>query len=171
MKTSKTGISLIVHFEGLNDWDLTKIGLQPKPDPSGYLTAGYGRVLRDLNGKYLVGADGYRRMMEIYPELDSMTIEDADEMLEEDLCRFESQIDSLKLKLTQFQYDAIVSLCYNIGFGNFLSSTLLRRIKGEKGSIREAFNMWNRSNGRVLRGLSLRRETEATLFLDGTLKF
>ena len=169
-KTSSTGISLIKYFESLHDGDLTKIGLQPKQDPIGIWTVGYGHALKDLDGKWLKGIDGYRRMLEIYPDLETITEEDACDLLAEDLEHFEDQINSLDLKLTQYQFDSLVSFAFNCGFGNLLSSTLLKRIKGAKGSIREAFAMWNKSGGKVLNGLIKRREAEATLFLDGELK-
>ena len=171
MKTSQLGIDLVKFYEGTHDGNLSKIGLQPKTCPSGIWTIGYGRALKDIDGKWLKGVDGFSRLMDIYPDWETITLDEAEDMLEEDLERFEAQVDSLNLKLKQYQYDAVVSICYNIGFGNFLSSTLLRRIKGEKGSIREAFAMWNKSNGVTLKGLQRRRESEATLFLDGALKF
>jgi len=169
MKTSQLGIDLIKSFESAHDGDLRKIGLQPKECPSGIWTIGYGRALKDIDGKWLKGASGFRRMMEIYPDWETITLEEAEYMLQEDLSKFEDQVNSLNLKLTQYQFDAIISFVFNCGFGNFLSSTLLRRIKGEKGSIREAFGMWSKSNGRVLAGLTRRRDAESTLFLEGKL--
>lgn len=170
LKTSDVGVSLIKYFESLHDGDLKKIGLQPKEDAVGIWTCGYGHALKDLDGKWLMGVDGYKRMLEIYPDLETMTEDEACELLTEDLERFENQVNSLGISFTQYQFDAIVSFAFNCGFGNLLSSTLLRRIKGEKGSIREAFAMWNKSKGKVLNGLTKRRDAEATLFIDGELK-
>lgn len=171
MKTSNLGVSLIKHFESLHDGDLSKIGLQPKECPAGILTIGYGHALKDINGSWLKGVNGYRRMLEIYPDLETITIEEAEDLLIEDLQYFEDRINSLKLKLTQYQFDAVVSFCFNCGFGNFLSSTLLRRIKGEKGSIAEAFAMWSKAGGKTLKGLVLRRESESILYSEGILNF
>lgn len=171
MKTSEQGINLIKFFESLHDGDLSKIGLQPKLCPAGIWTAGYGRTLTDLDGSYLKGVEGYRRMLEIYPDLETITESEAVEMLEEDLVTRESMINSLGLKLTQYQFDSLVSFAYNVGFGSLQSSTLLKRIKGANGSIYDAFAMWNRADGKVLKGLVKRREAEANLFINGVLKF
>ena len=168
--TSFNGISLIKFFESLHDGDLSKIGLQPKQDPILIWTCGYGHALKDIDGSWLKGVEGYQRMLEIYPDLETITEEEACDLLAEDLEHFEDQVNSLNLKLTQYQFDSLVSFALNCGFGNLLSSTLLRRIKGEKGSIRDAFLMWNKSGGKVLNGLTKRREAEATLFVDGVLE-
>jgi len=169
--TSEKGLALIKHFEGLNDGDLTEIGLQPKKDPSSIWTIGWGRAICDTNGKWLTGDSGYKRLLELYPNLETITIEEADQMLSEDLGRFEDQVNSLDLKINQYQFDAIVSFVYNCGFGNFLNSTLIRRIKSGIGDIEEAWSWWNKSGGVVLKGLILRRACESHLFLTGELKF
>jgi lysozyme len=171
VKTSEQGIRLIKFFESIHDGDLKKIGLQPKQCPVGIWTVGYGRALKDLNGQWLKGVEGYKRMLEIYPDLETITEDEACEMLEEDLMIYEKRVDSLGLKLFQYQFDALVSFSYNLGFNALKTSTLLRRIKGEKGSIYEAFLMWNKADGKVLNGLVKRRQSEANLFLSGTLKF
>ena len=59
MKTSKLGRDLIIHYEQLHDGDLTKIGLQPKMECSSIWTIGYGHALKDVNGKWLTGFDGF----------------------------------------------------------------------------------------------------------------
>lgn len=71
-----------------------------------------------------------------------------------------------KVPLTQYEFDALSSLCYNIGPGNFKSSTLLRKVNS-KDYIGAAnrFKDWNKSKGQVMRGLTKRREKEAKLFL------
>lgn len=170
MKTSNLGIELIKYYEQLHDGDLRQIGLQPKMCPRGIWTIGYGHALKDIDGSWLMGVEGFRRLMEIYPDYQTITEEEAEDLLQEDLAYFESKLNSLKLNLTQFQFDALVSLIFNIGFGNFSTSTLLRRIKGEKGSISQAFAMWNKSGGKILNGLVKRRESEATLYETGANK-
>lgn len=171
MKTSEVGIQLIKHYESLHDGDFKRIGLQPKMCPAGIWTVGWGHALKDINGKWLKGVEGYTRMLDIYPDLETITEQEADEMLMEDLVPFESKINSLNLKLQQYQFDALMSFVFNCGFNALLSSTLLRRIKGEKGSIEEAFLMWNKADGKVLPGLTKRRKTEAELFELGDLEF
>lgn len=169
MRTSQNGIDLIKHFESLHDGDLTKIGLQPKMCPAGIWTAGYGHALTDINGSFLNGVDGYQRLLEIYPDLETITEDEAEDLLKEDLEKFETKINSLKLSLLQNEFDALVSFTFNCGFSNLLSSTLLKRVKSRSGDIKEAFLMWNKSNGKVLNGLIKRREAEAELFINNKL--
>jgi lysozyme len=172
LETSQLGIDLIKHYEGVNDSNLMKIGLQPKPDVIGIITAGYGRALRDLDGKFLRGAKGYARMMEIYPELDNMTYDDAEKMLREDLQSIEKLVNSLGLTVSQNQFDALVSFTFNCGFSALKTSTLIKRITGkDSGSIEEAFLMWNKSGGKEYKGLTLRRKSEYILYSEGRLDF
>jgi lysozyme len=72
--------------------------------------------------------------------------------------------------LSQSQWDAVISLCYNIGTGAFARSTLLRKINNEDfaGAYQE-IPRWNRAGGRVVQGLVNRRKEEADLFLRGTV--
>ena len=59
---------------------------------------------------------------------------------------------------------AIIDFCYNLGAGNLASSTLRRKINAGKWSdVPQELLKWNRDGGRVLRGLTLRRQTEETL--------
>jgi lysozyme len=69
------------------------------------------------------------------------------------------------VKLTQAQYDALVSLTYNIGSGAFCKSTLVRKLNAGDclGASRE-FPRWNRAGGRVLNGLTTRRIAEGEVF-------
>jgi lysozyme len=66
---------------------------------------------------------------------------------------------------TQHQFDAMVSLAYNIGANAFAKSTVLKRhiAKDYKGAA-EAFAMWNKGGGKVLGGLVKRRAAEAALY-------
>lgn len=169
MKISKQGIDLIKHFESLHDGDLQKIGLQPKLCPANIVTIGYGHALKDKSGNFLKGKEGLKTAALLYPEWQTITEETAEEILYKDLVEFENSINSLKLQFNQNQFDSLVSFIFNLGFGSLIKSTLLRRIKGESGDISEAFLMWNKSNGEVLKGLTLRRLAEANLFLTGKL--
>ena len=77
LKISQLGIDLIKFYESLHDGNLSKIGLQPKECPAGFWTVGYGRMLKDLSGKPFSGASGYRRMIEMYPDLETITEQEA----------------------------------------------------------------------------------------------
>lgn len=67
--------------------------------------------------------------------------------------------------VTQGQYDALVSLTFNIGGRAYCGSTLARRLNAGdcRGAARE-FERWNKAGGRVLRGLVNRRADERALF-------
>lgn len=66
---------------------------------------------------------------------------------------------------TQNEFDACVSLAYNIGLGAFGKSTLLRKHKsGDKAGAAGEFLKWNRAAGRIMPGLSRRRAAESALY-------
>lgn len=66
---------------------------------------------------------------------------------------------------TQHQFDAMVSLAYNIGMGNFSASTLLRKHKaGDNAGAGAQFAVWNKANKKVMAGLTRRRAAEAALY-------
>ena len=67
--------------------------------------------------------------------------------------------------LTHYQYDALVSFCYNCGEGNLAKSTLLKKVNASDfaGAAAE-FIKWNKGGGKVLAGLTRRRKSEALLF-------
>ncbi len=181
MKISDKGLTLIKHFESLHDGNLTKIGLQPKMCPAGIWTIGYGRALKDEKGNWLKGEEGFKKLQQLYPDYLTITEEQAVEYLDEDCDEREDRLNSLKLNLNQDQFDALVSFIYNVGFGNLLRSSLLKRIKnrgnayGSDERIKQAFMMWTKArvNGELipLKGLIRRRKSEAELFLTGNLNF
>ena len=68
--------------------------------------------------------------------------------------------------LNENQFSSLVSFVYNIGSGNFQSSTLRQRLRRKDYSKAALeFAKWRRANGRILRGLVARRKKEQTLFL------
>lgn len=72
--------------------------------------------------------------------------------------------------LHQHEFDAFVSLAYNIGAGAFCRSTVVRRLRQsppDYAGACEAIRMWNRAGGEVLPGLVARREAEARWCLTG----
>lgn len=61
---------------------------------------------------------------------------------------------------------ACVSLAYNIGSGSFAASTVrARTMRAEYVGAGDAFLLWNKARGRVMRGLTLRRQRERTVYL------
>ncbi|WP_282346480.1 lysozyme [Pseudomonas sp. PS01301] len=143
MKTSPKGIALIKSAEGLR--------LKAYPDPgTGGLpwTIGYGST------------SGVTRNMVI-------TETQAEQMLAEDLVRFERIVERLvQVPVNQGQFDALVSFTYNVGEGNFTKSTLLRKLNaGDTAGAAEQFSRWVHASGKVLPGLVKRRAAERAMFL------
>ena len=95
----------------------------------------------------------------------------AEERLRKRLREFEGYVNrAVKVKLTQNQFDALVSLVYNIGPTNFISSTLLRKLNAsDYAGAADQFLVWNkgRVDGKlvVINGLTNRRHEERELFL------
>lgn len=97
---------------------------------------------------------------------DTCTMEQAMQWLKEDVQEAEGHVNRLvKVELSQDQFDALVSLVFNIGGGNFAKSTLLKKINARnfEGAADE-FPRWNRAAGRVMAGLTKRRHAEQSLF-------
>lgn len=142
--TSNVGISLISSFED------TK--LKAYDDGVGVWTIGTGTVIYQNGVKVKKG--------------DVCTVEQAKTYFTHDLKQFEKTVnDSVKVDLTQNQFDALVSLTYNIGSAAFKNSTLLKKLnaKDHVGAA-DQFLVWNRGGGKVLNGLVRRREAERALF-------
>ena len=142
MRTSQKGIALIKSFEGLR--------LKSYQDSVGVWTIGYGTTRG------------------IGPSM-SITIEQAERMLMNDIARFEPELDKLaKVPLNQSQWDALTSFVYNLGATNLGSSTLLKRLNaGDYSGAAEQFPRWNNAGGQVLAGLTKRRAAERQMFLGG----
>lgn len=141
MRTSQKGIDLIKEFEGYSE----RVYLCP----GGVYTIGYGHTKGVQVG-------------------DTCTREKAEEYLKDDLKDTEEAVlDLVDVPLTQNQFDALVSLVYNIGSGNFYDSTIRKVINYKVSDIdeyRRAWMMWVKAQGRVLKGLVRRREAEFKLF-------
>lgn len=143
MKTNNKGLDLIKSAEGLK---LTGY-LCPAKVP----TVGYGHTGSEVH----VGM--------------KISLEQAEKLLVEDIEKRERQIDNtLKVILNQNQYSAVVSFVYNLGIGNLKTSTLLKLINGnpDDPNITAEFKKWNKAGGKVLPGLTKRREAEAKLYFS-----
>ncbi|VXA55274.1 Lysozyme [Acinetobacter proteolyticus] len=145
MKTSQVGIDLISSFEDTV--------LQAYDDGLGVWTIGIGTTIYPNGVKVKKG--------------DSCTLDQAKSYFAHDLKRFEASVNNLvKVPLSQNQFDALVSLVYNIGQTAFSKSTLLKKLnaKDYQGAADE-FPKWNRGGGKVMNGLTRRRASERALFL------
>lgn len=139
MKTSQRGIDLIKTFEGLK--------LTAYVCPAGVLTIGYGTTKGVTKGQTITAAE-------------------AERLLRADLAVFEAGVSkAVKVPLEQHEFDALVSFAYNIGLGALGKSTLLRLLNaGDKAGAARQFERWNKAGGKVLAGLTRRREAERKLF-------
>ncbi|EOZ1373914.1 lysozyme [Enterobacter hormaechei] len=146
MQTSDKGIALIKAFEGCK--------LVAYQDSVGVWTIGYGWT-QPVDGK---------------PVRAGMTIkqETAERLLKTGLVSYESDVYRLvKVGLTQGQFDALVSFAYNLGARSLSTSTLLRKLNaGDYAGAADEFLRWNKAGGKVLNGLTRRREAERALFLS-----
>ena len=138
MKTSKKGIELIKRYEGFE--------LVAYWDKFGEVyTIGIGHTKTAKKGMVI-------------------TEKQAEELLALDLQETEGYLQGLNI--SQIQFDAIVSLVFNIGIGNFRSSTLYRLLKVNPNdmNIAQEFVKWKRSGGKELLGLLRRRISESELY-------
>ena len=99
-------------------------------------------------------------------KIDKLSKKESISLLEKDIKKISSQLNKhLVTNVTQNQFDALVSLAYNIGLGAFHNSTLLRQLnRGNFVGASQEFLRWNKSNGKPLLGLTRRREREKLLF-------
>jgi lysozyme len=97
-----------------------------------------------------------------------ITQAESDELFAATLRTFELAINKLiTAPVSQNQFDAIISLVYNIGLGNFQRSTLLRLLN--QGRHRDAvleFTRWSFANGQQMPGLLRRRRAEMAMFVS-----
>lgn len=145
MQTSDKGIALIKQFEGCK--------LTAYQDSVGIWTIGYGWT-QPVDGKPI------RAGMSINQET-------AERLLKTGLVSYENDVSRLvKVRLAQWQFDALVSFTYNLGARSLSTSTLLRKLNaGDYAGAADEFLRWNNAGGKVLNGLTRRREAERALFL------
>ena len=139
MQISKEGICLIKKFEGCE--------LEAYQDAVGVWTIGYGHTKNVQEGQ-------------------KISEEEAESMLLHELMEYCKYVeDAVEVPLHQNQFDALVSWTFNLGAGNLQSSTLLKVLNQRKyDEVPEQIKRWNKANGKVLEGLTRRREAEALLF-------
>ena len=147
MKISSLGLELIKEFEGFS----ANAYLCPAKIP----TIGYGNTFYSDGRKVKLG--------------EQISKTDALELLEKIANKdFADKIFSaIKVPVAQNQFDAMVSLAYNIGTGSFLKSTLLKKVNaGDFTGAGKEFLRWNKAGGKEVLGLTKRREREKQLFLS-----
>lgn len=138
--------------------------LMPYLCPSARATIGWGHVLRDEEGKPLLGQSGLTTARRRYP--DGITIDQARDFLDADLAVVAMGVGRLvAVPLTAMQQAALLSFAYNVGLGNLATSTLLQKLNaGDYAAVPAELARWKHGGGKVLHGLVRRREAEAALW-------
>jgi len=139
MKISLEGLALIKRFEGCR--------LEAYKCSANVLTIGYGHT------------GGVK-------ETDTITQDEADKLLQEDVEQFEKYVDdNVTVELGQSQFDALVAWTFNLGVGNLRESTMLKKLNSEDyASVPSEMKRWNKAGGKTLDGLIRRRKAESLLF-------
>ena len=145
MKASQDALDLIAAFEGFSS--------EPYLDPIGIPTIGYGSTW-DANRD---------RVTMDHPPISK---EQAQALVAQELQHVEGAISILVIvPLNQCQFDALCSFIFNVGSGNFQSSTLRMKLnRGDYDAAAGEFWKWRRAGGKILKGLVRRRAAEEELF-------
>ena len=150
--TDKASAGLSATPTGLHDVELIKEseGLRLEaylPTPDDVWTIGYGHTKTAKKGMVI-------------------TRKGAEALLLHDLKWVETAIDThVQVPLNQNQYDALASFIYNVGATAFRKSTMLRLLNAsDYEGAADQFPRWNKQKGKVLNGLTTRRQKEQTLF-------
>lgn len=154
MRIDQAGIDFIKSAEGVKSFVYA--------DSAGLPTIGVGHLLTQdelTSGKIHIDGKAYK-----YHE--GLPDEVIDSLLMRDLHIAELVVNSnVKVKLTQSQYNALVSFTFNVGVGAFRNSTLLKLLNaGEYHSVPPQMRRWILSAGRQIQGLKNRREKEIELW-------
>lgn len=147
-KISQKGLDLIKQFEGLK--------LKPYLCPAGIWTIGYGNTYYPSGAKVKLTDSAINQAK-------------ADELLKFLIQSYEKDVDSFcRDDISQHQFDALTSFAYNCGPRNLKSSTLLKKVNlnPNDSTIRAEFMKWNKGAGKVLAGLTKRRQAEADLYFS-----
>lgn len=148
MKLNNDGYRLIAKHEGFRG--------KPYLCPARIPTIGYGNTYYP-DGKRVTLLDK------------EITEQQGFEMFKEIADRFARKVSRLVTSpINQNQFNALVSFAYNVGMGNLMKSTLLKKVNANHNdfTIRNEFMKWNRANGKELRGLTLRRRDEANIYFS-----
>jgi len=145
---SQKGLDLIKQFEGLK--------LKPYLCPASICTIGYGNTYYPDGTKVKLTDP-------------AITAQKAEELLKFLVQSYEKGVDSFcRDDINQNQFDALTSFAYNVGVGNLQKSTLIKKVNLNPNdpAIRIEFMKWNKGAGKVLAGLTRRRQAEADLYFS-----
>lgn len=145
MRLNKDGADLIKHFEGCK--------LRAYQCSAKKWTIGFGNTFYEDDSPVLPGH--------------AITQKKADELFDIIGEEFADKVTKVVTSVvTLNQFGALVSFAYNCGIANLQKSTLLKKVNADPNdpSIRAEFMKWNKAAGKVLAGLTRRREAEANLY-------
>jgi len=140
-RVSARGVELVAKYEGCR--------LEAYKCPAGVWTIGYGHTAGVKPGDRLPSAEAAKKL------------------LREDLARYAASVSDcvakglIRFPLTQNQFDALTSFCYNCGAGNLRTLVSGR----DAATVADKMLAYNKGGGKVLAGLTKRREEERSLFL------
>ena len=145
MKLNKAGADLIKEFEGckLKSYQCSALRW----------TIGYGNTFFEDGTPVVAG--------------NAITQQKAEQLFEIIANDFSAKVAKLVTSnVTDNQFASLVSFAYNCGVLNLQKSTLLKKVNANPNdpSIRAEFMKWNKAGGKVLAGLTRRREAEANLY-------
>jgi len=147
------GLDFLIRQEGMV--------LQPYKDVAGYWTIGVGHLLTRselASGKIMLGHNAVKWS-------GGLTEEQARHLLRIDLYQAESAIQTDAARLPDHQFDALVSLVFNIGAGAYRNSTLRRMlVAGQLDEVPKQMLRWDKAGGVRVPGLARRRMEEAALW-------
>jgi GH24 family phage-related lysozyme (muramidase) len=158
MNLSSQGIHLLQSIETL--------ALQPYDDQNGKTinawckgaTIGYG---------HLIAKNDWSKYQ------NSINQNDAEQLFQSDLAPFVKTVNNkVTATVSQSEFDALVILTFNIGAGNFNSSSVLKLVNDPTAdtsypTLESAWKAWNKSHGKVMRGLEKRRQAEWDIYSKG----
>ena len=161
MKASKELLKMLAHHEGVR--------YKPYLCPGKLWTIGVGHVMYPEQAKIPSTPEGMerRKAWPLRPE-DNRTWsrDEVDRILAKDVERFERGVlRFIPVKLSQNEFDAILSFAFNLGLGTLQRSTLRQALlRGDKITAMQSLRKYNKAGGKVLKGLDNRRKDEEALF-------
>ena len=155
MQMSDHGRGLLTQWEGF----ITK----PYDDGVGVLTIGVGHALTpDEKSSGMLSINGSQ-----VPYAGGISNDQVQALLASDLHKYEDALnDSIAVDLTQNQFDALVSFCFNIGINGFQGSSALKDVNNSAfDAVPDDLRKWEKAGGVFNQGLANRRENEIKLWL------
>ncbi len=152
---------MLKHHEGVR--------YKPYQCPAKLWTIGVGHVMYPEQAKIPSTPEGMatRKAYPLKPQDNRRwSEEEVDSILAKDVVRFERGVARyLPIRLSQNEFDALVSFSFNLGLGVLQRSTLRQALlRGDKVMAMQSLLKYNKAGGKVLKGLDIRRKDEAALF-------